>query len=198
MRVITLLAHPCPGSFNHAIAEKAVHTLEADGHDVVFHDLYEEPFDPVLPCNEIPPDAQIDPELEHYCEELLSSDGLVVIHPNWWGQMPAILKGWVDRVIRNGVAFEYPQGDERSGMPEGRLGHLRAVILNTADTPPEHEARTVGDPLQSIWVRSVFGFSGLRDVRRRMFAPVTGSSPKQREAWLSEVAEMIREAFPAR
>lgn len=196
MRLITILAHPCSDSFNHAIADRVLETLDTLGHDVTFHDLYDEPFDPVLPCSEIDLDAQIDPELQHYCDELLSSDGLIVIHPNWWGQMPAILKGWVDRVIRNGVAFEYPEG-QRTGMPEGRLGHLRAVVFNTGDTPPEQEARTVGDPLEDIWVHSVFGFSGLTDVRRRMFAPVTGSPKQQREDWLAEAQQMVHESFPA-
>ena len=110
--------------------------------------------------------------------------------------MPAILKGWVDRVIRTGVAFEFPENEQRSGMPEGRLGHLRAVIFNTADTPPEREAKTVGDPLEYIWIHSVFGFTGLTDVRRRMFAPVTGSSEQQRREWLSEVRGIMSEKFP--
>jgi putative NADPH-quinone reductase len=197
MRVMTILAHPCAGSFNHAIAQRVVETLGSDGHNVIFHDLYDEPFDPVLPCNEIPLDARIAPDLQHYCDELVSSDGLIVIHPNWWGQMPAILKGWVDRVIRNGVAFEFPEDEQRSGMPEGRLGNLKAIVFNTGDTPPEREERTVGDPLQQIWVRSIFGFSGLTDVTRRMFAPVTGSSKHQREQWLATAARLVRDTFPA-
>lgn len=195
MDVLLILAHPCPDSFNHAISDRVLSVLRELGHQCIFHDLYAEDFEPCLPCDEIALEATVSADVQHYCDELTAADALVIIHPNWWGQMPAILKGWVDRVIRNSVAFEYPEGSDGTGMPRGLLANMRAVVFNTADTPPEHEARTVGDPLEAIWKRSVFGFSGLTDVRRRMFAPVASSSRQQRRAWLAEAEDIIRDQF---
>ncbi|MDD1752175.1 MAG: NAD(P)H-dependent oxidoreductase [Methanotrichaceae archaeon] len=105
MRVLVILAHPNLGSFNHAIAEASVETLRQNGHEVFFHDLYQENFTPTLPYLEIPKDAPVDLEIQRHCRELTSADGIIIVHPNWWGQPPAILKGWVDRVIRPGVAY---------------------------------------------------------------------------------------------
>lgn len=102
MRVLLILAHPMLGSFNHAIAEVAQNTLESCSHDVSFHDLYMERFDPILPSEEIPKGVDINPIVHKYCEEIALADGIIIVHPNWWGMPPAILKGWVDRVIRPG------------------------------------------------------------------------------------------------
>ena len=117
MRVLTILAHPHPGSFNHAIAEAAVAALEASGHEIVFHDLYAEGFDPLLSSEEIPKGAQIDEALARHCRDLSEAEGIIVVHPNWWGMPPAILKGWVDRVVRPGVAYEFLEGDSGEGVP---------------------------------------------------------------------------------
>ncbi len=105
MKISIILAHPDKTSFNHAIAVTAVATLEGNGHEVNFHDLYEEKFDPLLASGEIPRDASLPPEIVVHCRELSEADGFIIIHPNWWGQPPALLKGWVDRVIRPGVAY---------------------------------------------------------------------------------------------
>ncbi len=99
MRVSLILANPKPGSFNHAIAEAALQTLRQNGHHVSFHDLCQEGFDPVLPYQEIPKVASLDPVIQKHCHEIAHAEGIIIVHPNWWGQPPAILKGWIDRVI---------------------------------------------------------------------------------------------------
>lgn len=88
------------GSFNHALAGAAMQALHSNGHEVVFHDLYQERFDPVLPAEEIPRGAALDPVVKAHCDEITAADGIIIIHPNWWGQPPAILKGWADRIFR--------------------------------------------------------------------------------------------------
>jgi NAD(P)H dehydrogenase (quinone) len=98
MRVSVILAHPDVQSFNHAIAQAAIAELTRQGHQVVFHDLYVDGFDPALPAGEIPKDAHLSQEIALHCQEISCADGIIIIHPNWWGQPPAILKGWIDRV----------------------------------------------------------------------------------------------------
>jgi len=134
MKVSLILAHPDPGSFNHAIAKRARETLERNGHDVVFHDLYQEGFDPVLPGEEIPKAASLGSAIQNHCQQIHNAEGIIIVHPNWWGMPPAILKGWVDRVIRPGLAHEFLEGDSGEGVPCGLLRARRAIVFNTSNT----------------------------------------------------------------
>jgi len=124
-----------------------------------------------------------------------AAEGYVVVHPNWWGQPPAILKGWVDRVVRPEVAYRFLDGDSGEGIPEGLLRARTAVVLNTSNTEPERELVVFGHPLEALWVRCIFGFCGVEDVRWRTFGVVVTSTDEERAAWLEEAAETVRQAF---
>ncbi|HMK44283.1 MAG TPA: NAD(P)H-dependent oxidoreductase [Dissulfurispiraceae bacterium] len=197
MIISLLLAHPSKVSFNHAIAHKVLATLLELGHVVHFHDLYAEAFDPVLPADEIPKEAVIPVSIRRHCEEIGEADGIVVVHPNWWGQPPAMLKGWIDRVIRPGVAYEFLENDSGEGVPNGLLKAKAAVIFTTSNTEAVRESAVFGDPLERIWKDCIFGLCGVRDVRRRMFGIVVTSSEDERQGWLEEVRTIIIEAFPS-
>ena len=119
MKVFVIIGHQKVGSFCHAIADVAVNELGKLGHEVVFHDLYREKFDPILTHEELAGDAPIDPTVKQHLEEITAAEAYVVVHPNWWGQPPAMLKGWIDRVFRQGYCYEFgPQGP--IGMLSGR------------------------------------------------------------------------------
>jgi len=196
MKVSVILAHPGPGSFNHAIAATVVKTLAENGHTIAFHDLYAEHFDPVLPYAEIPRDAPLDPVIARHCSEIATADGIVIVHPDWWGQPPAILKGWIDRVIRPGVAYRFREGDNGEGIPEGLLAVKTALVFNTANTPPAREREVFGDPLERLWNDCIFSFCGVPVVHRRMFAVVVTSTAEERAGWLAEAAALTRQYFP--
>jgi NAD(P)H dehydrogenase (quinone) len=53
--------------------------------------------------------------------EIAKADGIIIIHSDWWGRPPAILKGWIDRVIRPGIAYRFLEGDKKEGIPKGLL-----------------------------------------------------------------------------
>ena len=195
MQVSVILAHPDSGSFNHAIARAVVSELERAGHGVHFHDLYSEGFDPILLSGEIAREAALTPELAAHCDEIASADGVVIVHPNWWGQPPAILKGWIDRVIRPGVAYEFLEGDDGEGVPQGLLRARAAVVFNTSNTPAEREAAAFGDPLQLLWKNCIFDLCGAPQFHRRMFGVVVTSTDAQRQAWLEEAREIVARAF---
>ena len=196
MNLLVVLGHPRPGSFNHALAGAVVATLREGGHEVAFHDLYGERFDPVLPAAEIRAGAELDPVVAEHCRALAACDGLVVVHPNWWGQPPAILKGWIDRVVRPGVAYAFEEGDAGEGVPVGLLRARTAVVLNTSNTPPAREQQAFGDPLESIWKRCVFDLCGVKRVERRTFAVVVTSTPAERAAWLAEARALVARTYP--
>ena len=196
MKVSIILAHPENTSFNHAIAATAAGKLEANGHDVVFHDLYAEKFDPILHSGEIPKDAALPSEIDVHCQEISEADGFVIVHPNWWGQPPAILKGWIDRVIRPGVAYEFLEGDKGEGIPKGLLKAKTALVFNTSNTPTERENNIFGDPLERLWKNCIFDFCGVPGFYRRMFNILVLSTEKQRKEWLEEVILTVDRYFP--
>ena len=192
MNIYVLIGHQHQGSFCHAIVSTAIEELEAAGHEVVYHDLYAENFDPMLPHDEIPKDAPVDPVVEQHCREIKAADGFVIVHPNWWAMPPAILKGWLDRVFRQGVVYQFGPG----GV-ETLLDGKRAVVLTTSNTPREDELRLYGDPLENLWKTCVFGMCGVEEFYRRNFESIIMSTPEQRKEWLDEVRSIIRERFPA-
>jgi NAD(P)H dehydrogenase (quinone) len=198
MNISIILAHPNEGSFNHAIARTAEQQLKANGHELIFHDLYREKFDPVLAAEEIPADVPLPEDIANHCREITAAEGIIIIHPNWWGQPPAILKGWVDRVLRPNVAYEFLEGDSGEGVPNGLIKARVAMVFNTSNTENQREMNVFGDPLETIWRNCVFGLCGTADFYRRTFSVVVTSTVIQRKQWLDEVIKSIDTYFPGK
>lgn len=195
MNILIILAHPSKKSFCNAIAQNAKKTLKELGHKVVFHDLYKEGFDPILPEQEIPKEGECSPVIDKHCKELLSADGIIIIHPNWWGMPPAILKGWIDRVLRPGVAYEFTEGDMGEGVPVGLLKIQTALIFNTANTSKEREENIFLDPLETLWKNCIFYLCGVKIFNREIFRIMVTSSEEKREEWLKEVEATVTKYF---
>jgi putative NADPH-quinone reductase len=196
MNILIILGHPDNTSFNHAIADTCRNRLVENGHSVLFHDLYREGFNPITDVNEIPKQRKIDNLIKTHCDNLKDSDGIVIIHPNWWGQPPAILKGWIDRVFRPGVAYEFEEGDSGEGLPIGLLKAKIGLVFNTSNTNEERENNIFKDPLETIWKNCIFSFCGVKQFDRRMFRIVVTSDLNQRQIWLNEAKTMIDKYFP--
>lgn len=196
MEIMVILAHPQKGSFNHSIAKIALQTLKDQGHRVNFHDLYEEKFNPILPHEEIPKATPLDPIVLTHCNEITRAAGIIIVHPNWWGQPPAILKGWVDRIMRVGTAYEFAEGDSGAGVPIGLLGAKAALVFNTSNTPRKRELQVFGDPLEVLWKSCIFELCGIQQFYRRMFGVIVTSTLEQRQSWLIEVRETVTHYFP--
>lgn len=196
MNILIVLAHPKKGSFNHAIAETALKTLESKGHNVIFHDLYCENFDPLLPYHEIPKNSVVESVIQDHCQELLSAQGIIVVHPNWWGMPPAIMKGWIDRVIRAGTAYEFVEGDSGEGVPVGLLNADSVIVFNTSNTPLNREVEVFGDPLETLWKNCIFGLCGVKNFYRKNYGVIVTSDIKKRQEWLSDVKNTVNTVFP--
>ncbi|HTI98403.1 MAG TPA: NAD(P)H-dependent oxidoreductase [Dongiaceae bacterium] len=191
MNVSVILAHPNLGSFNHAIAAAAAEALERNGHKVFLHDLYQEGFDPLLPAAEIAREARLDDMLAGHCREITAADGIIVVHPNWWAMPPAILKGWLDRVLRPEVAYRFV-----AGKSQGLLQARQALVFNTSNTPLALERELYDDPLETLWKKCVFSLCGV-PCERRLFSVIITSTPNQRRLWLAEVRDLVSRRFPA-
>lgn len=195
MNILIVLAHPRPGSFNHAIADTARTSLEALGHHVILRDLYAEGFDPLFSASELERGNVAPAQVREHADQVLNADGIIVVHPNWWAMPPAILKGWLDRVLRSGEAYRFGTNAQGEGVIIGQLKARAALVLTTSNTPKAAELALYGDPLDNLWKNCVWGFCGVPQVERRNFEPVIASTPEQRADWLAEVAELSQAIF---
>ena len=190
MKISLILGHQNPGSYNHAIADCILNTLVEMGHEVYYHDLYAEKFDPVVPHEEIDDESRLPESVKRYIDELRQAGGIVIVHPNWWGTPPAILKGWVDRVLRSGFAYQFgPKG------PEQFFTDKIVQIFSTSNTPRDVEINVYGDPLEVFWKTVVFGLCGNKSFERRNFESIIMSTHEERAAWLNEVRKTIQRRF---
>lgn len=196
MKVTLVVAHPDPGSFNAAVARAAYEAALAAGASVRVHDLYADGFDPRMPAAEVGTTHFADALTARYAREVLDADAFVIVHPVWFFHVPAVMKGWVDRVMREGVVYRVSSGDRTEGMLRARA----ALVITTANAPEALEVGVLGDPLGTFWDRIVFGFGGVSDVRRVRFASVKESDPEARAGWLREVGRaveaMVTSAIP--
>ncbi len=167
--VTVILAHPYEKSFNHAIYSTVIRTLRENHIRVFCHDLYEEGFNPVLTRRELGKEKSEDDCVEKYAKELVESDILIFIHPNWWGQPPAILKGYIDRVIRPPYAYDFLEGDSGGGIPYKVLKAQIGIVFNTSNTEAQRENAYFGDPLENTWEKCVFGFLGIEKLIAECF-----------------------------
>ena len=136
MRVVLVVAHPDPDSFSHAIAAAALAALSRAGHEVTVLDLYEEEFRAAMSLDErlaYHGDRPIlDPTVERHARIVDDTHALVFVYPTWWSTMPAILKGWLERVLVPGVGFVF---DEHHRVRPG-LGHVRRIVgISTYGAP---------------------------------------------------------------
>lgn len=136
MRVQAVFAHPRPDSYAAAVHQTAVAALRQGGHEVRETDLYAEGFDPRLTAAEHATfkepayDASAVAELT---ARLQWSEGLVLTYPHWWFNMPAVMKGWFDRVWAPGVAYRH---DPAGGSIQPLLTGLRKVTVLTSFGAP--------------------------------------------------------------
>ncbi len=193
MRVLLVLAHPLANSFAASIAAKARTTLEKNGHSVDLLDLYKEGFDPCLSERErrgyfdVPYDTTA---VGSIVARLQAADGLILVFPQWWFNFPAILKGFFDRVLAPGVAFDH----ERSGgriVP--RLTNIKLFwALTTTGSPWWIVKLYMGNPVRRLLKRGIAAFCA-KDVQFRMIAlhDMDRVTVKQREAHLARIEKAI-------
>jgi putative NADPH-quinone reductase len=193
--LVAVCAHPRADSFCAGLFAGVLMAAQETGVEVLRHDLYADGFDPVLTAAESlaldgpgaggrDRGAGADPLVGRYQAEVATADRLVVVHPNWWGKPPAILAGWIDRVLAPDVAYKLDGG--AAGEPSGQLD-LSALVVTTGDTDHGREAREFGDPLGAMWERCVLPYVGAQHFARIHVSPVTAMTPEQRTAAIREV-----------
>lgn len=129
-----------------------------------------------------PEDQPLEPDLERARDWLAWAEHLVFVYPTWWGTMPALLKGFLDRMIMPGFAFRFygPGASEWEGLWAGKS----AQLITTTDTPPPVYRWLFRAPGTHAMRNATLGFCGVKPVHALVFGPVRTSSAKKREQWL--------------
>jgi len=154
MRVLLIYCHPLAGSFCAVLRETATEALRSAGHEVEVRDLYAERFNPVLTAEERGSyyDQGADRhDVAGHIASLRRAEALVLVYPTWWFGMPAMLKGWIDRVWLPGVAFHLGG----PGVLQPLLTNIRRISIVTTYGSPRWLLWLVGWPDWRLFKRGV-------------------------------------------
>ena len=194
MRVLIVVDHPYEGSFTHALVAAAKEGLTIAGHEIDLADLHADGFDPVMHAADLAGwrhGETPDPQVADYQKRLVAADHLVLAFPIWWEVMPAMTKGFIDKVVAKGVAYDQPTPN---GLMKPRLTHLGGVTLMTVMSTPGPIYRLIfGEPVTKVVFRGTFRKMGVHHLTWRNFSNPAGKTPEQRAALLTKT----RAAFAA-
>ncbi|MCY1278936.1 Flavodoxin-like fold protein [compost metagenome] len=185
-RILMILGTPKPDSLCHALGEAYAVGARREGHVVRQLKLGEMQFDPVLRGG-YDHNQNLEPDLLEAQRQIHWAEHLVFVYPVWWGGLPALLKGFFDRVFLPGFAFKY-RG--RSQLWDKLLTGRTADLLVTLDTPRWYFRWIYGAPAHRQMVRTILGFCGIKTQRLAEFSPVRPSSEAQRQNWLRRAEQL--------
>ena len=179
IKVLIIVGHPRRQSLCQALASAYGSGARRAGAEVrelrlaeLSFDLNVHSFDPVVQA--------VEDGIAHARRLLTWADHIVFVYPTWWGTMPALLKGFLDRVLAPGFAFS---DKERGFAP--LLGGRTGELLTTMDTPRWVYRWIYGAPGHKAMARAILGFCGIKVVRVASFGAVKESSLEERQAWLA-------------
>ncbi|MBE1285644.1 MAG: flavodoxin family protein [Rhodobacteraceae bacterium] len=182
MHVLIVLDHPDPGSFSAAAAAAFMTGAKAAGHSTELADLHGEGFDPRWTMADIGADDSTPPPKDVLAEQarIERADALCLVFPLFWWGMPAMTKGWVDRVWTWGWAYDQLDDPEKS-LQRSRTGVL-LIPAGARSDEMEEEGYTAA--LETAWTTGTFGYFGFSPRRLELLCGSTGSRPR-REALLA-------------
>ena len=195
MRLLVVFCHPDPDSYGAAIFRTACQALREAGHELRIIDLYAEGFDPVFTRDEkrsyLTDTAQNIAGVARHVEALQWAEGWVAIYPTWFYGLPAMLKGWLDRVWLPGVTFQVATAKKRT--IRGELQNIRRFVGITTSGSPWWWLRVIGDPGRSLLMK------GLRPLYARgcrmswlQLHDMNHATAADREAFLAKVDRSLR------
>lgn len=202
MKVLVVSAHPSETSFLWALRDIVCDQLQTNSHELRIHDLWQENFDPVFSLFErknhvSDPHLKFAefPVLEKHVEDLQWCEALVFVYPTWWSSQPAILKGWIDRVFMNEVAWKLEAG---KALLSPNLKNVRKMVVVTTHGSPKWMNVLEGEGGKRIAFRSLRSMFHWR--ARCSWIAVYGLdrlTEKQRNKAILWVRRQVNRALPA-
>jgi putative NADPH-quinone reductase len=182
-KILIINGHPNKDSFNCGLAEaykKGVLQSNAEFKEIIIRDLV---FNPNLAFG-YQKISVLEPDLLDAQQKIKWADHLVWIHPVWWGGLPAISKGFIDRVFLPGFGFKYRENSVWwDKLLSGKTGH----IITTLDSPSIYYWFAYGRPSVNQLKKSTLEFCGIQPVKVTYIGPVKSSKEKERENWLKKI-----------
>ena len=193
MTHLIISAHPSDKSFSNYLAQSLARQYELLGWHVVWRNLYENDFSAVLSSADlgvlksgtVPADIKAE-------QGLIQKANLIsVIYPLWWASFPAVLKGYIDRVLTNGFAFNYGKDGAR-----GLLTNKRVILHTTmGNTVEEYDEKGLIEAFRTTQGQEVFGFCGMQIIGHHFYPQITLANEKQREHYLQKALNSYPEIF---
>lgn len=184
-KTLVILGHPSEDSYCAALANSYFEGSVSAGNPTRFLLLSRMTFDPVLHTGYRPPLQILEPDLLIAQAGIEWAEHLVFVYPNWWGGMPALMKGFIDRTFVPGFAFKYK--DSTAAWDRLLTGKSARMIV-TMDSPPWYFKWVNRAPGHNQMKRTILEFSGVRPVTITNIGPVKGASAVQRMKWIEEVS----------
>ena len=185
-RVAVIVGHPAADSWCGALADSYAAAARAGGHEVRMVHLAQLDFDPSLHEGYRQIQA-LEPDLLAAQATVAWAEHVVIAYPIWWGSVPALLKGFLDRILLPGFAFKYRPG---KAFPEQLLRGRSAQLLVSMDTPPWYFRWVYRMPGIVQLKKTTLEFCGIAPVKVAAFGPLIASSPAQRASWLIKAARL--------
>lgn len=188
MKVVIAFNHPYEGSYGNAILDSVTKGLQKANHEIDLMHLDNDGFNPVMSKEDLKAFVEhkaVDPQVIDYQKRLENADHLIFIFPIWWDLMPAMIKGFVDRVLSPGVVYEHhPRGYGLVPL----LKKLKGVtIITTMNKPKIMYSLLIGNLIKKAMLRSVFKTMGYKNLNWISFASVKSVGQKKRESWLNSL-----------
>lgn len=195
MHVAVILAHPDPDSFAHELARRAMTGLASAGHLVELVDLCALGFRAAMSPEERSAyhadDPVVDPQVQSQISLVQSVDALVFVYPTWWSGLPAILKGWLERIMVPGVGFRF---DERTGKIRPGLTNVRHLVGISTYGSPKWYVRAINDNGRRTLMRALRLSCGWRVSRRWLgFYAIDSADDTARREFVARVEREMSE-----
>ncbi|UTX50709.1 NAD(P)H-dependent oxidoreductase [Chryseobacterium sp. MA9] len=191
MRHLIIYAHPNENSLNHHLLSTVVETLQSHDQEVIVRNLYKISFDPVFSLTDmqgqrmgkVSEDVKIEQEYISWAEQI------TFIYPIWWTGLPAMMKGYIDRVFSYGFAYRYDQG-----IQKGLLKDKKTVIINTHGKSHEEYEKTGMDKALTLTSdNGIFIYSGLEIIKHLFFDKADKATSEDFEIWKDQIKNLYSE-----
>lgn len=180
---LIIFAHPNPNSFTKTMVERVVQATQTAGANVVIRDLYAMNFNPILSAAEMK--GELSAEILQEQQYIREADLITLIYPVWWMGFPAILKGYLDRVLTHGFAYK----TDETGSIGLIHGKKMQQFINIGSNVAEYQANGYAKGLDICLVNGLFNFCGIMDIEHYLFGSLYSITDIERQGMLEQVAE---------
>ena len=190
MKYLIVFNHPYEGSYCSSILSSVVSGLAKGEHSIDIINLDKDKFDPVMTSeylNNYRKGTINDPAVIRYQERIKNAEYIIFIFPIWWEAMPAMMKGWIDKVITKGFAYDV---DKTKAVPRfySLLNHLKGVtLITTMDAPGIVYKLVFGNAIKRILLTGTFRKIGVKNTKWIKLSRINFVSELKRKKWLKEI-----------